>query len=426
VALSTAMAGDQLGSLVTVLDLVRTGQARTRPEIVRLTGLGRNLVAHRIGQLIGCGLVLEGDLGQSTGGRAPRELRFCADAGAILVAELGATSIGVALSDLSGNLRHVDVHPADITEGPSVILNRVIGLFQDILSISDRPGPLWGIGIGLPGPVEFATGRPVAPPIMPGWDGFDVRALLSEHFDVPAWIDNDVNVMALGELRGGLAQGQQDVIYVKIGTGIGAGLVSRGHLHRGAQGCAGDIGHVAMVDDSTVSCRCGKTGCLEAMAGGAALAREGTEAARAGRSRLLAERTGPHHTVDASDVGHAATYGDPVSVTLLRRSAQLVGSALATLVNFYNPSLILIGGGVTAAGDLYLAEIRQSILHRSLPLATRELQILPSPLGDHAGLRGAAFLVIDQLLSREMLGSWIERRSPAHIARSQEPYAASS
>lgn len=407
------VATEQLASLTAVMDLIRAGSVRTRPEIVKVSGLGRNVVSQRVEQLIGCGLVAEGKLGQSTGGRAPRELHFRSDAGHILVAELGATSINVALSDLTGTLRHQRSESADVTDGPALILGRVVSLFRELLNHKGRGVELWGIGIGLPGPVEFATGRPVAPPIMPGWDGFDVRGLMREEFGVPSWVDNDVNVMVLGEARGGMARGIRDVIYVKIGSGIGAGLISDGHLHRGAQGCAGDIGHVAILDDSTIACRCGKTGCLEALAGGAALAREGAQAAVEGRSRYLASLASQGRSITASDVSLAAHHGDRAAVELLTGSARLVGRALASLVNFFNPSLILIGGGVSQAGDLYLSEVRQAVLQRSLPLATRELRIVPSPLGDQVGLTGAAFLVIDQLLSRDVLATWIDKGSPA-------------
>ncbi len=140
------------------------------------------------------------------------------------------------------------------------------------------------MGAGLPGPVEFAEGRPVVPPIMPGWDGYPVRERLSARYQVPAWVDNDVNVMALGELRAGIGRGEQELLYIKVGTGIGAGVVSRGRLHRGAQGAAGDIGHVSVLDDDSVLCRCGNTGCLEALVGGYALARDGLAAGRTGRS----------------------------------------------------------------------------------------------------------------------------------------------
>ena len=403
---------DQLDATVQVLDLVRNGRARTRPEIARRGELGRNVVAQRVLQLLGSGLLEEGPLGRSTGGRAPRELRFRAEAGVVLVAELGATSMSAGLADLDGRLRRVRHEPAQIKAGPEVILARVCDLLRELLAEERPSAPPWGVGIGLPGPVEFRTAQPVAPPIMPGWDGFDVRRYLADEFNAPVWADNDVNVMALGELRAGMAQGQSDVVYVKIGTGIGAGLVSGGRLHRGAQGCAGDIGHVAVGHTTDIVCRCGKVGCLEALAGGAALTREAALAANSGRSPYLAGIAATRD-IEVSDVGLAAANGDAGCTELLQQSAALVGEALARMVNFFNPATILIGGRVADTGDLYLAGIRQAVFTRSLPLATRNLQIVRSPLGSDAGLRGAAFMVIDQLLSRDLLGRWIDRGTPA-------------
>ncbi len=399
----SSLPADQIESLVSVLDAVRNGAATTRPEVAQRTGLGRNVVTQRVSQLVSSGLLATGALGRSTGGRAPRELRFRADAGAVLVAELGATSIDVALSDLAGGLTHVHGEPVDITDGPHPVLTRVAELFREI--VEDLPVGLeiWGVGVGLPGPVEFETGRPVSPPIMPGWDGYDVRGFFGSRFHAPVWVDNDVNVMALGELRGGLATGHEDVVFVKIGSGIGAGLISRGALHRGAQGCAGDIGHIA-VGDSAVQCRCGQLGCLEALAGGFALARDGDRLGRAGDSMVLARAVAGGEEVTAETVVHAAQRGDLAARELVTESAHLVGEALARIVNFFNPSLILVGGGVASAGEVYLAEVRRSVLTRSLPLATRSLRIAQSSLADRAGLRGAAFMVVDELLS------------PAHLA----------
>lgn len=387
---------DHITSLVAVLDAVRNHGATTRPQIARMTGLGRNVVTDRVKQLISAGLLADGELGRSTGGRAPRELRFRAEAGSILVAEVGATSLEVAVSDLNGRISRSIGEAADVRDGPEPILSRIAELFNELVSAEDAQ--LWGIGLGLPGPVEFESGRPISPPIMPGWNGYDVRGFLGERFGVPVWVDNDVNVMALGELRGGMASGHRDVVFVKVGSGIGAGLVSQGSLHRGAQGCAGDIGHVA-VGDSTVLCRCGQLGCLEAHAGGFALARDGLEAARSGSSPALAATLSDGQEITAETIIWAAQRADPKARDLLIESARLLGEGLARIVNFFNPSLILIGGRVASAGDLYLAEVRKTVLARSLPLATRSLQIEQSPLADQAGLRGAAYMVVDELLS---------------------------
>ena len=408
-----APAPEHVADLVQVLEALRFGRASTRPELAHVTGLGRNVVTQRVARLMDAGLLVEGPTLRSTGGRAPRGLRFPAEAGRILVAELGATSIGVAVSDLGGTLLAEHEEEADVTVGPVTVLTRVAEVFDELLDQLGAGAPVWGMGIGLPGPVEFATGRPVAPPIMPGWDGFDVRGFFAGRFRAPVWVDNDVNVMALGELRDGRAKGFRDVIYVKIGSGIGAGLVSQGELHRGAQGCAGDIGHVSVEEGSTVLCRCGKFGCLEALAGGAALARDGETAAHKGESAYLADLLEHGGRIDARAVSDAAVHGDPVAINLLAGSARLVGETLARIVNFFNPSLILVGGGVSEAGDYYLAEVRQTVIGRSLPLATRSLQIVRSRLGDRAGLRGAAHMVMDALLSPAILPTWLDQGSPA-------------
>jgi glucokinase-like ROK family protein len=319
----------------------------------------------------------------------------------------------VALTDLSGRRLEHHEEPTDIALGPDAVLGRVETLFDELLARGpERAAPIWGVGIGVPGPVEFATGCPIAPPIMPGWDRYPVRQRLASRYRAPTWVDNDVNLMALGELRSGLAAHQRDVIYVKVGTGIGSGLISGGRLHRGAQGAAGDIGHVAVADDSSVVCRCGNIGCLEAVAGGAALARDAVAAAEQGRTAFLAERLRTAGRLTAHDVGDAAAYGDRFAVDLLTRAGTTIGRTLATLVNFFNPSLIVVGGGVANAGDQFLAAIRQATYGRSLPLATRDLRIARSPLGDEAGQRGAAFIVLDELFSRDRLARWIDAGSP--------------
>ena len=403
--------------LVTVLDLLRSGRARTRPDLVRHSGLGRAAVTEHLGLLFDLGLVKNGDLAPSTGGRAPRSVAFRAEAGALLVAELGATSLAVGVSDLAGDLLVQHEEPFDIGRGPREALDRVGDLFDMVLDQRGIPrASLWGIGLGVPGPVEFSTGRPISPPIMPGWHTYSIRQHLGKRFGLPVWVDNDVNLMALGELRSGHIQGARNMVYVKIGTGIGAGIVCEGRLYRGEQGCAGDIGHVAVREGSDIVCSCGKTGCLEALAGGAALARDGTLAAESGQSPYLASVLDEGREMTAEEITKSAQRGDPMSRELLLRSGRLVGEVLATIVNLFNPALILVGGGVAAAGDFLLASIRENVYRFSLPLATRDLQISFSPLGDQAGLRGAAAMVTDEVFSPDQIVLWLEHGNPAGLA----------
>jgi glucokinase-like ROK family protein len=408
------LADEALDALVMVLDEIRLGHSRSRPELVARTGLGRAIVAQRVGELLDRGLVTEGEVGPSTGGRPPRQLTFRAEAGHVLVADLGATSIDVAVMSLDGRILGHHDEPAEIEAGPARCLDRIDALFESLLSTAEAvPGRLWGVGIGVPGPVEFGSGRPISPPIMPGWDGYPIRERFADRYDAPVWVDNDVNLLALGESRSGVAAGHDNVVVVKVGTGIGAGIISDGHLHRGAQGSAGDVGHIQVVDDPLVICRCGNLGCLEAMAGGAALGRAGAAAAAEGRSARLRVALDQHGTVTAEDVARAASFGDPVAVALLQSAGRRIGSMLASVVNFFNPSLVVIGGGVANSPDLFLASIRETVYRRSLPLATRDLLIQRSSLGGLAGVIGASSMVVDQLFSRDSIARWIEAGDPA-------------
>jgi len=406
---------ESLEAIVAILDLVRRGQAHSRSELIERSGLSRAVVTQRVNELLGRGFLIE-TVAPSTGGRPPKQLMFRADAGHVLVADVGATSIDVALADATGTILARAGERADVAAGPEVVLDRVDALFERLLAEHQAPGELWGLGIGVPGPVEFRTGHPISPPIMPGWEGYAVRERFSQQHGVPVWVDNDVNIMALGERRSGLAHDHRNFIYVKVGTGIGSGIVSNGRIHRGALGSAGDIGHIQVVGNGGQVCRCGKIDCLEALAGGAALAREGMLLAQGGESERLATILADRGEISAREVIRAARVGDAAALGLLNRSATLVGQTLAGLANFFNPSLIVIGGGVAHAGDAYLATIRQVIYARSTALATRELLVQMSQLGNRAGVIGAASMVLDELFSEEQLGRWIDRGRPAGLA----------
>ena len=405
--------GEALDALASILDEIRQARSRSRAELVTRTGLSRGIVAQRVAELIELGLVVDDEIGPSTGGRPPRQMSVRSDAGHVLVAAVGATRIDVAVTDLDGRILGHRDEPADIAAGPEACLQRVDELFDELTAATrDLPGRLWGIGIGIPGPVEFRSGRPVSPPIMPGWDDYPVRERFVARYSAPVWVDNDVNVLALGEWRSGIAVGHDNVFVVKIGTGIGAGIVSNGRIHRGAQGSAGDVGHIQVVDDTSIICRCGNVGCLEALAGGAAIGRDGEAAAREGRSDRLVAALDQHGRVTAADVARAASFGDPVSVALLQSAGRRVGLMIASVVNLFNPSLVVVGGGVAQSGDQLLAAIRETVYRRSLPLATRELIIQRSSLGALAGVIGASSMVVEQLFSREALARLVSLGGP--------------
>ena len=260
-----------------VLDEIRLGRSRSRSELVDRTGLGRAIVAQRVGELIDRGLVVEGDVGPSTGGRPPRQLAFRADGGPCPRRRPRRDEHRRRADDP----RRPDPRPprrAGPDRGRTGHLSRPGRRAVRPAAArrpSDVPGRLWGIGIGVPGPVEFGPGGRSRHRSCPAGTATRSATGSPARYGAPVWVDNDVNVLALGEWRSGVAAGHDDVVVVKIGTGIGAGIISDGRLHRGAQGSAGDVGHIQVVDDPAVVCRCGNVGCLEALAGGAALGRAG-------------------------------------------------------------------------------------------------------------------------------------------------------
>lgn len=380
-----------------IIQLVRASGAISKSELARQTGLSRTGVGSRLAALREMGLVEELGTGPSSGGRPPSLVRFASDGGSVVAVDMGATSVDVAITNLAAEpLVHL-AQEIDIREGPKRILNTTTDLVDQVLSASPHAaGRLKGIAVGIPGPVEFATGRPVSPPIMPGWDQYPVRELFEDRYGCPTFVDNDVNLMAIGELWAGAATSVQDLLWVKLGTGIGCGIISQGTVFRGISGCAGDIGHIELGGDKTV-CRCGNLGCLEAVAGGEALARRAEALAMSGESPSLSRMFDERGALRAEDLGVAAQEGDVAAVELVRSAGRAVGAVLASLVNFYNPEMIVIGGGVSRLGVRLLASVREAVYRRSLPLATRDLALTASTLADLAGVIGGGAMVLGEL-----------------------------
>ncbi|GAA2640236.1 ROK family protein [Paractinoplanes durhamensis] len=379
-----------------ILRLLRDEGAVSRAELGDRLELTRPRLLAEVERLITAGLIAEAGMAASRGGRRstlveihPR-LRFAA-------VDLGASSIDIEV--VNGRLEPVATYreAADIRSGPKVILQRVNELLAKA-RIDGAYERLDAVGIGVPGPVSFRDGVPVSPPIMPGWDRYPVRELLAREHSCPAVVDNDVNIMAIGERHGGVAHSVDDFLFVKIGTGIGCGIHLAGTVFRGVDGCAGDIGHI-QVDANGPVCSCGNAGCLEALFSGAALARDALAAARAGESPALAERLAGRlaggEELTARDVAEGAAEGDVTCIRLIREGGRRVGGVLATLVSFANPSMIVIGGGLAQLGHVLLAEIRSVVYRRSLPLATGNLPVVLSELGGRAGVTGAAVLASD-------------------------------
>jgi len=386
-------AGESPGDL---LSLIRSGEATTRGQLTEVTGLARSTIAQRLETLLSAGLVVEAGEAQSTGGRPPTILGFNDDAGIVFAADFGATHSRIAITNLGVETIVDRTAEIDINDGPDVVLSWLESAFEELLARSGRSfDDLMGVGVGLPGPVDFDRGVAVHPPIMAGWHEYPVGQRLSERFAVPALVDNDVNIMALGE-QWVMSPRIDDFIYLKVGTGIGSGLVLGGHIHRGAHGAAGDIGHVQAASEEVV-CRCGNNGCLEAVAGGAALA-----------TALGETDPGIRGT---RDVVRLVREGREDAARAVREAGRLIGKVLASTVNLLNPALIIIGGDLAVAEQQLLAGIREVVYRRSTALSTTDLQITTSTLGDRAGVTGAAAMVIDHLLAPDAIASALATNS---------------
>lgn len=377
--------GGNLSRAGDLFQLLRDGKARTRAELALTTGLARSTVAARIDALIASGLVGAAGEANSSGGRPPSRFAFNPAARAVLAVDVGATHVIVAVTDLSGHVVAEQRLAQDVADGPEPVMGRVVKEGLTLLEQAGRgPQDLAGVGIGLPGPVEHATGKPVKPPIMPGWDGFDVVRYVQRSLPVPVLVDNDVNIMALGERTAHWPE-HENFLFIKVATGIGSGIISNGELQRGANGTAGDLGHVRVPRGDDVLCRCGNYGCLEALASGPALAAELT------RQGVPAAK--------GSDVLRLVGAGNVQAVQALRQAGRDVGDVLATVVNLLNPSVIVLGGSLGQAGEHLMAGVREVVYRRSLPLATSHLRIALSMAGDQAAILGASQLVTQYVLS---------------------------
>lgn len=378
----TSSAGD-------LLDLVRTGRAGSRSDLRRLTGLSRTAVTARVSALADAGLVVLGDELASTGGRPAAGIVLNTAAGVVLAAAVGRSRSQVAVFDLGGHELATDSLDHESGTGPDEVMPRAVARLAELcagLEPPHRGGPVFGMGVSLPGTVDPARGVSVDSPVMGGWDDVALTPYLSEVPDfvgVPIFMGNDADVLARSE-RMGHAQDYSDLLVVKASTGLGLGIISEGRVVSGYRGAAGEIGHTKVDEAAGLACRCGDVGCLETVAGGWALVARMAETGR---------------PVDhVRDLVALAIAGDAEAKQLLRESGRRLGDVLAVAINLLNPRAVVIGGDMALASDVYAAGVRESVYARASALATRDLQMVPATYGDRAGVVGCAAMALDQVL----------------------------
>lgn len=376
-----------------ILPLIVSGQATSRAAIARATGLARSTVGEQIDLLLDCAIIETGEEQIPTKGRPAQPLRISRKAGLAAVADVNVGETTLALSSLAGDILQRQVVQISAGQGPGEVLGVIQARFEDMRQAVDPTLQIRYCVVGLPAPVDHHKGCAVRPPLLNGgWDGFPVAATLRESLGAITFVENDVNLMALGEASLGTVDAP--LLFIKVAEGIGAGLVlADGSVHRGADGAAGDIGHVTVTPDSSVVCRCGKQGCLEALAGVLALVEdlEGSETNHGPQAlmRRLAD-------------------GDPLALSRLRAAAADIGSVTATLVHMFNPRTLVLGGPLAEVNDQLLSGVRAAVYEQALPLATRKLIITTSQLGSDAGVTGGVRLAMREAFSvagmRELTG----------------------
>lgn len=364
--------------------LIRARRDITRAEIGQLTDLSRTAVSARVAALAARGLVIEHELAPSTGGRPAAFVSFNADAGIVLSAAIGRSRTRLAVCNLAGEIlagTDIDQEPG---LGPDDLMPDIIKRFDALLDDSGyRENRIYGVGVSLPGTVDQQHGGSLNSPIMSGWDGIPLPPYFAELTDAPVVLDNDANVIALAERRGD-RQAYDDLLVLKASTGLGAGIIAGGVLQRGSVQAAGEFGHIKTPAAVGVPCRCGDTGCLEAIAGGWALVRE---LKKDGRS-----------VGHVRDVVELANSGDADARRMIRDSGRHVGEILAGAVNLLNPAVLVVAGDMAGAYEIFVAGLRETLYGNATALATRVLQIVPSTHGNRSGVIGSATMVLEDVL----------------------------
>lgn len=370
------------------LDLIRFSElGMSRTDLAERMGLTRAAVSLIVNDLLESKIIFEAESRSIPSGRPPIVLEINPERGLVGAIDMGATHMSIALADFSARIHQESEFPFDIKDGPQVCLAKVDEslkkmLMEQGLEISD----LSAIGIGVPGPVITEAGMVVAPPIMPGWDRYPIRASLEKMWKLPITLNNDAELGALGEWAYGAGRGEKNIAYIKVGSGVGAGLILNKQIYGGTMGAAGEIGHLT-IDENGPVCNCGNRGCLEAFAGGHAIAKQGQALAKSGKRTLLANI--PTDNITASEVAEAARRGDLHAQEILRRAGTYIGIAIAGLINLFNPAVVIIGGGVAQVGDIISGPIRQAVRERAMRASEQSVRITTGTLGRRSILIGA-------------------------------------
>jgi glucokinase len=305
--------------------------------------------------------------------------------------DLGGTKINTALVDIAGRIVSQDYRETRAAEGPTVVIERMAeAALQVVVRAGVESTQVRAVGVGSPGPIDVHAGVVESPPNLPGWTRVPLGQRIADALELPAFLENDANAAALGEHRFGAGRSTRHMVYVTASTGIGGGFIIDGKLYRGATGSAAEIGHTIILPQGP-QCTCGRRGCLEALASGTAIAREGAELVSRGISTLIVDLAGGDPArVGARVVAQAAAEGDTEAQRIIDEAMTYLGLGMANLVNLLNPEVLVIGGGLTNMGEMLFGPVRRIMRQYAFPTAADAVRIVPAELGDDAGVVGAA------------------------------------
>jgi glucokinase-like ROK family protein len=388
------------------VDLIRfASNGISRTDLADQMGLTRAAITLIVTDLLENGVVLEAESRVIPNGRPPVVLEINPKRGLVAAIDMGASHINIAIADFSAKIIDENSLPFDIKQGPKVCLAEANHVLRDLLNKCNLSiSQIMAVGVGVPGPVIADAGTVVSPPIMPGWDGYPIRESLQKELGIPVSLNNDAELGALGEWAYGAGRGEKNLAFIKVGSGIGAGLILNQQIYGGTTGSAGEIGHLT-IDENGPLCSCGNRGCMEAFAGGHAIALQARELVKSGKRTLLSSI--PLENLTAQEVAKAARRGDLPSQEIIMRAGTFIGIAIAGLVNLFNPSAVIIGGGVSQAGDLLTNSIRQAVRERSLRASEQGVHITTAMLGKRSSLMGATVQAINIAIHDA-----IERKNP--------------
>jgi len=379
---------------IRIIDALRRRGLASRSDLARITGLSRTTVGSLVADLQACGVVVEHEeparQRQPGRGRPPVFLRLDPAAGVVVGIDFDHDQVRVALADLSSTVLGEDCRKIDVDHSASEAIDAAVAMVHELREAAGiDAAQLVGAGVGLAGPIDSRTGTVGSPLILPGWTGLAADRELSRRLAIHVEVDNDANLGALAEASLGAGRGRSDVIYVRLGAGVGAGLVLGGRLHHGAGGLAGELGHVQVRADGVV-CRCGNRGCLETIAAESAL------------QALLSPARG--HEVTTREILDLVAEGDPGARRVVGDAGRAIGRVLADLCNALNPEAIVVGGELAEAGEPLLRGIRESIERFALPGAAQMVEVIPGELGERAEVLGALALIIGNTESLRSVG----------------------